>query len=127
MIDDHIKHLARLLKTRREELGLSFRQLENATGIDRSNLHRLESGHIKKPRPDHLGPLSQALNLPLSDLYAIAGLPMPTELPSFSPYLRSKYKDLPSQAQAELDTAFAAIAKKYGYDPSGPHPGEDEI
>ena len=48
------------------------------------------------------------------------------ELPSFTPYLRSKYRDMPLEARKEIEQSFGEIAKKYGYDGSGPLPGEDE-
>ena len=46
------------------------------------------------------------------------------ELPSFRPYLRAKYHDLPPDAITELERNFADIARRYGTD--GPQDGEDE-
>lgn len=61
-----------------------------------------------------------------ADLYDAAGFELPTELPSFTPYLRTKYRDLPPAARAELQQSFAQIAHRYGYRPGGPRSGEDE-
>lgn len=57
----------------------------------------------------------------------MANYVVPDDLPSFQPYLRRKYGDMPPQAIEDLDEAFARIAKKYGYRPDGPMAGEDEI
>jgi hypothetical protein len=91
-----------------------------------SNVIRLEQGAIASPRPDTLKSLADVLQLDLADVYAAAGYVQPQGLPSFAPYLRSKYGKLPASAQAELERNFARIAEKYGYDPNGPAPGEDE-
>lgn len=118
--------LSRLLKSRRQELGLSFGQLAEASGIVRGQLFKLEQGQVQKVQPAQLAALAEPLQLPLADLYAAAGFELPTELPSFTPYLRTRYRDLPPAAQAELERSFARIAQRYGYDPEGPQPGEDE-
>lgn len=72
--------------------------------------------------------LAQPLEVPVADLYAAAGFALPDELPTFTPYLRSKYRALPPKAQAELQQSFARITAKYGYSEgsSGPAAGEDE-
>lgn len=70
--------------------------------------------------------LATALDLELADLYSAVGYSSAESLPSFTPYLRSKYGDLPAPAQAELAQSFQHIAHKYGYDANGPAPGEDE-
>lgn len=121
--------LAALLKRRREAAGLSFRQLAELSGIPRSQLFALEQASIGKVQPSTLEALAAPLGVPLADLYAVAGYAAPRELPSFTPYLRSKYRTLPDEAQDELQQSFARITAKYGYDPTasgGPASGEDE-
>jgi hypothetical protein len=66
------------------------------------------------------------LKLELADVYAMADYAVPDDLPSFQPYLRTKYRDLPQRAIADLNKAFTDIAKRHGYDARGPSPGEDE-
>ncbi len=51
---------------------------------------------------------------------------MPDDLPSFQPYLRSKYRDMPAGAVKDLNKAFERIIKQHGYEPDGPQDGEDE-
>ena len=118
--------LALMLKQAREALGLSARELAKRSGINDSNVVRLEQGSIANPRPDTLKSLADVLALDLADVYAVAGYAQAEGLPSFTPYLRSKYADLPDGAKVEMEKSFAHIAEKYGYDPSGPAPGEDE-
>lgn len=120
--------LAELLARTRKAAGLSLGQIEQATGIPKTNLHKLEQGQIRTPNPTVLPALARVLDIPLADLYAAAGYEQPKTLPTFTPYLRSKYKGLPDEARAELADAFDRITSKYGYDPSasGPAPGQDE-
>ncbi|WP_082530399.1 helix-turn-helix domain-containing protein [Aeromicrobium sp. Root344] len=118
--------LGKLLRLSREKAGLSGRELADRSGMAASNVLRLEQGTIANPRPETLKSLADVLDLDLSDLYAAAGYIQPEGLPSFAPYLRSKYSGLPASAQRELETSFAKIAAKHGYDPNGPQPGEDE-
>ena len=48
---------------------------------------RLEQGEIARPDPTLLMELGQELDLPLIELYDLAGIPTP----SLRPYLRAKY------------------------------------
>jgi transcriptional regulator with XRE-family HTH domain len=118
--------LGPLIRQGRTAKHLSIRSLAALTDIPRSTLFDLELGQVATPHPIALQALARALDLPLTDVYAAAGYTEPEGLPSFTPYLRSKYADLPADARAELATSFERIAKKYGYDASGPAPGEDE-
>jgi transcriptional regulator with XRE-family HTH domain len=116
--------LGQLVHSRREALGLSLRQLGQRIGTTDTTVMRIESGEIKSPRGDLLRTLAEALDVPSADLFSAAGYTVPTELPSFRPYLRTKYADLPPDALTELEDTFADIARRYGTD--GPAPGEDE-
>lgn len=126
MDKEHTQQLASLLKQAREQLGLSAKAVADRSGMADSNVIRLEQGVIAAPRPDTLKSLADALGLDLADVYAAAGYVQPKGLPSFAPYLRSKYADLPASAKVELEQSFTRIAEKYGYDADGPLPGEDE-
>lgn len=120
--DEARQRLAALLKSRRQELGISTNELERRTGIHQSRLSRWENGTDAPSRVDRLTALAEGLELPPSDLYLAAGLDLSAELPSMRPYLRSKYgTDLPLEAIADIE----AIAARYGIS-SGPAPGEDE-
>lgn len=126
MDNQQAKLLGKLLKSARDKLGYSAREVGDRSGMADSNVLRLEQGAIANPRPETLRSLADVLQLELADLYATAGYVQPTGLPSLAPYLRSKYADLPASAQREIEVSFAKIAAKHGYDPNGPKPGEDE-
>lgn len=127
MEPDQAKRLGQTLRARREELGLSQRQVAARAEIDDATVVRLERGTIAAPHADKLSRLAETLELPLADVFALADYVVPTELPSFQPYLRSKYRGLPDEAVEDLDKAFARIIMKHGYHPYGPKAGEDEV
>ena len=118
--------LGAVIVRRRQQLHLSRRALAKSSGVPLSTLERLETDEVDSPNPANLSTLAAALDVPLADLYAAAGIDHPVGLPSFTPYLRSKYAKLPEAARRELEATFERIASKYGYDGDGPEPGEDE-
>lgn len=118
--------LATVIADARNAKGMSTRQLAAEIGIDQSNIVRLEQGSVAEPKPTVLEGLARVLELDLVDLYALAGYTKPSELPAFTPYLRSKFADLPEQARSEMERSFRTIADKYGFDADGPKPGQDE-
>ncbi len=126
MKDPQITQLGTLIKQARMKQAMSARELSRRAGVTDSNIIRIEQGQIASPRPDMLKAIADALDIDLADVYAAAGYVQPQGLPSFTPYLRSKYADLPAGAKRELEKSFNQIAKKYGYDQQGPKPGEDE-
>ena len=118
--------LPEIISRARKAKGLSTYKLAAEIGIVQSNVVRLESGHIATPSTTILDGLARVLDLDLADLYALAGYTRPSELPAFTPYLRSKFAGLPEEARSELEQSFRRIADKYGYDADGPQAGEDE-
>lgn len=121
--------LPALLRTRREQLGISIPQIAHATDMADSSYRRIESGEVAAPSPERLSAIAEALELPVSDLYAAAGWLPKRELPTLRPYLRTKY-NLTDEAAAAIDAEFGAIGRKYGIefnrDTDGPRTGEDE-
>ncbi len=122
---DQIHKLAQLLRTTREQQGLSVRGLAQRAGVDAATVLHLEQGRIAQPKPDKLRAVGHALGIPTADLYAAAGWLPSTELPTFRPYLRSKYRALPEEAVAEIEAVFERLARDYGL--HGPQGGEDEL
>jgi transcriptional regulator with XRE-family HTH domain len=115
------------IRLRRQELGLSLPELEQRTGIHNSRLSRWERGIDMPDRPDRLAELARGLEVPLADLFTVAGIELPSELPTLRPYLRTKYGDqLPDAALAEIARYTDEVAKRYGVQ-TGPLLGEDEI
>jgi transcriptional regulator with XRE-family HTH domain len=126
MNPEQAKELGRQLRARRDDLGLSLRDLEKLAGVDNGTIVRIEQGAFAAPAPDKLSRIAEALKLSLADVFALADYAVPDDLPTFAPYLRTKYRDLPAPAVAELERSFKRIAKRHGIDPTGPAPGEDE-
>ncbi len=120
------KALGSYLKEHRAALGLSTRALAARCGIDMATIVRLEQGAFAEPRPETLRVVAEALGVSLADVFAMADYVIPDELPAFTPYLRSKYRDLPGPAVDELERSFKRITKRHGFDPAGPALGEDE-
>src|SRR5262249_20587823 len=98
MNQSQAKRLGRWLRERRHEAGIGTTELAKRTGINDATITRLEQGAIASPDPHKLRLISEHLDLNLSDVYAMAGYAAPTDLPSFQPYLRRKYRNLPDQA-----------------------------
>jgi len=120
------RRLGEWLRERRHEVGIGTTELAKRTGINDATITRLEQGAIASPDPHKLRLISHELDLKLADVYAMAGYAAPTDLPSFQPYLRRKYRDLPDDAIEDLEQAFKRIVKKHGFEPDGPRNGEDE-
>ena len=120
--------LAKLIRSRREQTGMSAAELARRADTNKSTITRLESGQVPNPRPETLKAVAVALNLPVSDLLASADYFNRGDLPSMTPYLRSRYGYLSDSAQAEIDAAFRDITARHGYNPDGrgPADGEDE-
>jgi transcriptional regulator with XRE-family HTH domain len=126
MNPEQAKELGRRLRTRREELGLSVRDLERLADVDNGTIVRIEQGAFAAPRPDKLSRIAEALRLSLADVFALAEYVVPGDLPAFTPYLRAKYRSLPPKAVSDLERYFDKLAARYGIDPAGPAPGQDE-
>jgi len=126
MDQDQAAELGRRLRARREQLGLSTRELAERVGTTHTTIARIEQGGFDAPAPDKLSRIADALGLSLADVFALAEYAVPSELPAFRPYLRSKYRELPASAVEELERSFQRLAKRHGFDPEGPAPGEDE-
>ena len=126
MDDEQAKSLGELLKRKREALGLSTRQLGEIAGLDGVTVLRFEQGAFAAPRPDKLARVAEALGISLADVYALADYAVPDDLPSFRPYLRTKYRGLPAVEVDKIEAYAARLAKRHGVDLTGPAPGQDE-
>jgi transcriptional regulator with XRE-family HTH domain len=126
MTEDNTTKLGTLLRQKREEIGLSIRALGRETDIPDTTIMRIEQGSIASPSPALLAKLSERLEVPLSELYELAGYAIPNDLPSMPAYLRTKYRDLPAPARKELNNYLERLRQQYGLDEHGPKDGEDE-
>lgn len=105
--------LAAFIKSRRTDLGLSLNDLAERVGVSKSNMHYWETGEFA-PKPALLEPLANALDVSYEDLFAVAGIARPVGLPSYSPYLRTKYGHLPEEALIELEEHMRRLEAETG-------------
>src|SRR4051812_27272090 len=118
------KMLGQRFRKQRAKLGLSARALAERAGVDMATVVRLEQGAFAEPRTETLRAVAHALELPIDDVFARAGYTVPTEL--LVPYLRTKHRNLPPEAITELERYAERLGRRYGIEPLGPAPGEDE-
>ena len=102
--------LGQYLEQARAEAGLSLRQLAASAGVHYSSVNRLLKDEVEEPVPDHLMGLAQALDLKATDLFLLAGLPIPKELPSVDAMLRAEY-GLSEEGLAEAKRHIEIIAE----------------
>jgi transcriptional regulator with XRE-family HTH domain len=124
MTPQEAEALAKLLRTKRQQLGLSASEVARRAGVTAGTVTRIEAAQIPMPRPDSLRAIGQVLGIPAADLFAITDWLPRKELPTFQPYMRAKYRELPDEAIARMEAYFALLADKYGL--QGPIEGEDE-
>jgi transcriptional regulator with XRE-family HTH domain len=116
--------LAALLVKQRKAKAMSIRGVAAAAGVDAATVLSLEQGRIAQPKAEKLRAIGGALDIPAAELYSTVGWLPGTDLPAFRPYLRSKYRELPPEAVAEIEAVFDRLARDYGL--QGPQAGEDE-
>lgn len=124
-----IHHLSDLIRRRRIAINLSAAELARRADVTTATITRLELQQIPEPRAGTLRRIADALQLPTSDLLASADYLDAGELPTFTPYLRSKYGYLSDRTQDELAAAFRDITARHGYtegSSTGPAHHEDE-
>lgn len=126
MNPDQARALGTFLRGRRQELGLSTTQLGEAAEVNQATIVRLEQGKFVAPAPDTLARVARALKVSSSEVFALADYVGSEDLPSFKPYLRTKYRDLPTGEIEAIEKYAARLAKKHGIRLDGPAPGEDE-
>lgn len=110
MPDDNT--IGQYLEAARQEAGLSLRQLAEAAGVQLTIIARLLKDRMEQPRPTHLMRIAEVLELPAQDVFLIAGLPIPTEMPSVEALLRTEY-DLSEAAVMEASEQIEAIVRRH--------------
>jgi transcriptional regulator with XRE-family HTH domain len=110
--DGQAVSLGTFLREARETAGLSKLQVEAMSGVGRMTIQRLESDYYSEPSPDDLARLARALELNDTDLFLLAGLPVPKQTASLDVMLRAEY-GLPPEAIDEAKRDIAAIVAKY--------------
>ena len=107
------QRLGEAVRRAREERGLSIRKLADRTGVTHSFIAKLEAGRFQTVSPDNLTALARALEIAPEDLFTLSGYTVPERLPTFGPYLRTRYGELPEQAIDQLNEYFELLRGKY--------------
>lgn len=123
---EQAKRLGGHLRQARDAKGLSAKQLGELTNMNDATIVRIENGSFAAPAADKLARLAEALDLSLADVYGMADYAVPSDLPSFTPYMRSKYKEMPDEAVEQIERYAQKLAKKHGINLAGPTNGQDE-
>lgn len=107
--------LGTFITTARKRSGLTIPALADLAGLDKSAVMRLEHGDIRRPTPDKLLKLADALDVEADDLFALAGYLPTSTLPNFAPYLRAKMGgELPEEALKQLEDYYELLRHRYG-------------
>lgn len=107
------RELGKFIRQHREDRGLSLRQLADKSGVPYTTIYRWEEGVYSVPKVEMLERLGRALGVRLTDLFAVAGLAVPSGLPELGPYLRHKY-DLTVEAAADVERYLHTLREEYG-------------
>jgi transcriptional regulator with XRE-family HTH domain len=100
------------IRARRESLNLGYYEAAKRSDLDHTFWRKLEDGVYAAPSPKSLEAIAKTLELPIEDLYALAGYDLPVRLPSFKPYLRARYH-LPHDAVVEMERYFDLLRSYY--------------
>jgi transcriptional regulator with XRE-family HTH domain len=128
MTPEQVNDLTKVLRERRESLGLSANEVGRRVGMSATTYWRIEDGQIASPKAETLQAIGEVLGISAGDLFASAGWISNKELPTLRPYLRTKY-DLPPEGMGEIEAQFDEIVRKHGISfdaATGPVGGEDE-
>jgi transcriptional regulator with XRE-family HTH domain len=104
--------LGEYIRDRRMSRGLSLSEAAQMSGLHLSYWSKLEDGQYKAPAPKHLQAIAGALDVDFEDLYGLTGYEIPQRLPTFKPYLRTKY-ELPPDAVRDLERYFELLRAYY--------------
>jgi transcriptional regulator with XRE-family HTH domain len=126
MEQDATNELGQHIKRLREDRGLNVRGLAAKAGLTGSAVSRVENGK-RTPALDTLKAIASALDVPLTDMFAMSGYLGPYDLPSLTPYLHARYGHLPEASLTAIDTYLKRLIDEHGLDPQGPLGHEDEI
>jgi transcriptional regulator with XRE-family HTH domain len=100
--------LAQLVRTRREELGLSYRGLDRLSGVAYSTIANIESGKTRRPDDRILNGLAVGLDLPVSRLRQ--AVDVPTGQPDFR--LPAKAKNLSAKQRKAVLALIEALLEE---------------
>ena len=125
MTDEERRQLADAVRTARQARGLTAREVARRAGVDVGTVTLLERCKIRQPRVENVRAIAEVVGLPLADVYSMLHWLPSDELPSLRPYMRAKYRDLPEDALAEVESFVEQLSRRHST--RGPVDHEDEI
>lgn len=82
--------LGKLIRNKRNQLGITQAQLAKETGISQVEIARIENGDRKFPSPKHLRKIALVLNIPIMQLMILSGYVSEKDVESFNPWEKLK-------------------------------------
>lgn len=102
-ISKRMQSIINRIKNKREELGFSFQDLSDITGISKSTLQRYETGYIKNIPMDKFEILSKALGIHPAELMGWTIKHSNINLSNKEKEHLNKYKQLNDKRQNRID------------------------
>lgn len=104
--------LSRLLSGLRHGAGLTTWALAQRSGIDRSNIRRIESGTVSNITVSTMQKLADALDVEVERFYEAHWETTGQPLPSLPTYFRTKYRELSDRQIAEIEEFVADLQSR---------------
>ena len=118
---ERTQSLGEVLEAARQEAGYSLRQLANLSGLAMSSVNRLLKDEVDQPSAEHLVALARALELNATDLFLLAGLPLPNQAASLDIMLRTGY-GVSTDEIPELKRQIEALIAEHSKQPNNNQP-----
>jgi|SRR5687767_5224664 len=106
MNDDNRHTFGQFLRHRRQQQGLSLKDVAVRAGVSKTFVYDVENGTVPIPPLPRLRALARALDLDEAELLDVAG-----HLPEMGPYLRAKY-DLPEPSAEQVEAFVRFIQQR---------------
>ena len=109
--------LASLVAGLRKAAGISTWTLAQRSGIDRSNIRRIESGLVSNITVVTMQKLAAALGVDVERFYEAHWETTGQTLPSLPTYFRTKYRQLNDHQIAQIEEFVAELQSAYKHTP----------
>lgn len=112
--DKKNQSLGEYVRAGRQSKNWTLEQAGQRSGLDFSYWSRLENGLYDSPSPKHLLAIARTLDVPVEDLYALAGYVIPERLPSFRPYMRATRPGLTAEDVRQVELFMEFLRQQRG-------------
>jgi transcriptional regulator with XRE-family HTH domain len=104
MSQAQLQKLGRVIHRERAKAKLTQRELAEKAAVSHATIWHLECGDFKRPDPEKLQRIADALDLGAGDFFALVGYIHADHLPSLGPYLRTKFEgDLSAKDRKDIE------------------------